>query len=381
MCAVAVALWRGLIPIEWLASFGYQGIFLLSLVNGIAPVGGPSQIATFLVAGKLNPLWVGLAAGVGGAIGELAGYAFGYTFRAAQSNEVERKIQRIANWQFLRISQERSFIPLFVLASVPNPFFDPVSAIAGSLRISLARYFIPVLLGKTVRHLVIALAGYYTISGKVTSILREAPMTDYLNSGVFVGILFCIALVAWLVRTVFEDEPDPLVLNFTFFAFAGQCILTAEVARELTKESVLVLVLLAPAILILLLQIFTIRAQLNKTLEHYAKVLDEYKIGDRSPVEIERWAAVLARITGVDFFPEFYQHYIKVGSAREKRRRQAVEVLPRDAFRIGGDTGIKPDKLIVPPDERRVLWRFYVALCILSWIVFIICILAARRHQ
>src|SRR5205085_8654937 len=121
MCAAAIALWRGAIPIEWLVSLGYKGIFVLSLINGIAPIGGPSQIATFFVAGKLNPMAVGLAAGIGGAIGELAGYAFGYSFRAAQSDKVERKIQRIANWRLLRISRERSFIPLFVLASIPNP--------------------------------------------------------------------------------------------------------------------------------------------------------------------------------------------------------------------------------------------------------------------
>ncbi|MDT4896715.1 MAG: hypothetical protein QOH25_1792 [Acidobacteriota bacterium] len=165
MCATAIALWRGVIPIEWLASLGYKGIFVISLINGIAPVAGPSQVATFFVASKLNPLAVGVTAGAGGAIGELAGYAFGYSFRAAQSEEGERKIERIANWRFLRITRERSFVPLFVLASVPNPFFDPASVIAGSLRIGFARYFIPVLLGKITRHVLIGLAGYYTLSG------------------------------------------------------------------------------------------------------------------------------------------------------------------------------------------------------------------------
>jgi hypothetical protein len=66
MCATAIALWRGLIPIEWLSSLGYKGIFVISLLNGIAPVAGPSQVATFFVASKLNPLAVGMAAGVGG---------------------------------------------------------------------------------------------------------------------------------------------------------------------------------------------------------------------------------------------------------------------------------------------------------------------------
>ena len=188
MCATAVALWRGVIPIEGLASLGYKGIFVISLINGIAPVAGPSQVATFFVASKLNPLAVGVAAGVGGAIGELAGYAFGYSFRAAQSEDGERKIQRIANWRFLRITRERSFVPLFVLASVPNPLFDPASAIAGSLRIGFTRYFIPVLLGKITRHVVIALAGYNMLSGNLAAALGGTSMTDYLYSGLFVGM-------------------------------------------------------------------------------------------------------------------------------------------------------------------------------------------------
>src|SRR5437588_7719348 len=80
MAAAAVALWRGAISVEWLASFGYKGIFVLSLINSVSPVAGPSQIATFFVASKLNPLLVGVTGGVGGAIGELSGYLFGYAF-------------------------------------------------------------------------------------------------------------------------------------------------------------------------------------------------------------------------------------------------------------------------------------------------------------
>jgi len=164
MAAAAVALWRGVIPVEWLSSLGYHGIFVLSLINGAAPVAGPSQVATFFVAGKLNPLFVGLAAGVGGSIGELAGYLFGYFFRGSLSQEYEQRFQRFGNLRFVRFSRERTFVPLLVLASVPNPFFDPVSALAGSLRIGFPKYFLPVLLGKTLRHLVISFAGYYALT-------------------------------------------------------------------------------------------------------------------------------------------------------------------------------------------------------------------------
>lgn len=172
MAAAAVALWRGVISVEWLASFGYKGIFLFSLINSVSPIAGPSQIATFLIAGKLNPLLVGIAGGVGGAIGEITGFLLGYSLQASLSDEFERKLERFRNWRFIRVSRERSFVPLFVLACIPNPFFDPVSALAGSLRIRFAKYFIPILLGRTLRHVVIAYAGYYTITQHTGTVLH-----------------------------------------------------------------------------------------------------------------------------------------------------------------------------------------------------------------
>jgi membrane protein YqaA with SNARE-associated domain len=161
MVATAVALWDGLISVEWLASFGYKGIFAISLINSVSPIPGPSQIATFLVASKLNPLLVGIAGGMGGAIGELTGYFFGYFFRESLSDDSQRKFERFRNWRFVRVLSEDSFLTLFVLACIPNPFFDSVSAISGSLRLSFAKYFVSVLLGRTLRHVIIACAGYY----------------------------------------------------------------------------------------------------------------------------------------------------------------------------------------------------------------------------
>jgi membrane protein YqaA with SNARE-associated domain len=112
----------------------------------------------------LNPLLVGLAGGLGGALGELSSYVFGYSFQASLSEKSEHKLDRFKNWRFVRISREHSFLTLFLLAGIPNPLFDPVSAVAGSLRIPVTKYFIPILLGRTLRHVVIAYAGYYTLT-------------------------------------------------------------------------------------------------------------------------------------------------------------------------------------------------------------------------
>jgi membrane protein YqaA with SNARE-associated domain len=141
-------------------------------MNSMSPIAGPSQIATFLVASKLHPLLVGVSGGLGGAIGELTGYLLGYSFRNSLSNEAEQKFERFRSWHLIQVSRERSFVPLFILASIPNPFFDPISALAGSLRLSFAKYFFPVLLGRTLRHVAIAYAGYYTATGSVLSIVN-----------------------------------------------------------------------------------------------------------------------------------------------------------------------------------------------------------------
>ena len=382
MAAVSVALWRGVIPVEWLTAFGYKGLFILSLVNGIAPVAGPSQIATFFAASKLNPLLVGITAGVGGAIGELAGYGFGYSFRASQSEEFERKFQRFGNWWFIRISRERSFIPLFVLASVPNPFFDPLSALAGSLRIPFPKYFIPVLLGKTLRHVIIAYAGYYAITGSLAvAFQRMINMTD-INSIGFIGAVVGIAFFAWLVRSFAESEPDPLLLNFTFFAFVGQCVLTAELIGAGKPIGIIGLVLgldLLAAILVLI-QVGIIKEQVSTTIEHYETLLRENR-ADKD--DIEQWAAILLRITGVDFFPEFYEKYIKVRflrNSRERRRKQAVSILPPQLFEENKH-GITAVALTVKPDDRKWLWRLYAGVCAAAWILFIVCIGLGRVHQ
>jgi membrane protein YqaA with SNARE-associated domain len=200
MVATAVVLWRGVISIEWLTSFGYKGIFVLSLINSMSPVAGPSQIATFFVASRLNPLWLGVVGGAGGAIGEITGYLFGYSFRASLSEESEHKFERFGNWRFIRISRERSFVPLFVLASIPNPFFDPASALAGSLRITFTRYFVPVLFGRMLRHVVIAYAGYYTTTTSFRAVFHSITNMTVINLQGFAagaGNTF----FAWLARS------------------------------------------------------------------------------------------------------------------------------------------------------------------------------------
>jgi membrane protein YqaA with SNARE-associated domain len=394
MAAAGVALWRGAISVEWLASFGYKGIFLFSLINSVSPIAGPSQIATFLIASKLNPLLVGVAGGIGGTVGELSGYLFGYSFRASLSDESQRKLERFGNWRFIRISRERSFVTLFVLASIPNPFFDPVSTLAGSLRIGFARYFVPVLLGRTLRHVLIAYAGFYSSSLNLESLATGTIMTPFIGSLPFIGAVILIAFAAWLVRLFAESDPDPLILNFTFFAFAAQSILTTELLKVIDPAWVIGLLLVA--LVLVLLQVITIRDHAAVTLEHYKTVLRRHKTAGCTSGDIDHWAAALVRITGRDFSPQFSQDF---GSgSRGKRRLEALSVLPPNLFKLEegavtseleeGAVTSKPEEdgitlrsFRIRDKQRKWRWFAYVAICVASWLVFLGCILIVKTHK
>jgi membrane protein YqaA with SNARE-associated domain len=380
MVGIAIGLWRGVIPIDWLSSLGYKGIFVLSFLNGVAPVAGPSQIVTFLAARELNPLGVGMAAGIGGAIGELATYVFGHSFRESQASEMEEKLQRLMRARYLRVSREHSFIPLFILAAFPNPFFKPACVTAGILKIGLLRYFLPILLAKTLRHVVIAYAGFYSISLHIGSVLNDTSMTEFLNSGWFVVAIFGIALLVWGVRSIAESEPDPFVLNFTFFAFAGQCVLTAELAR-LDKINGTAAGLALLGFITLLVQIAVFRGQVYKTTEHYKTLLQKFNPDKYNDAEIDKWAEAIVRITGVDFWPQLYQGWSSsFGSGpRGKRRSQALMVLNNGGFKCG-EGGLTAEALTVPEDIRTWPWRFHAFLCFLSWAVFIACMQVAKRY-
>src|ERR1044071_8956453 len=204
-------------------------------------------------------------------------------------------------------------------------------------------------------------------------------MNNYIEPLLFVAVLILIALISWLVRTFLESNPAPLLSNFTFFAFAGQCILTPEQVREGIPNGT-VFGLLLVGLCLLLFQVLTIRAQAQKTLEHYTHLLEENRVGNLPSDQIKHWAELLLHITDVDFFPEFYAKLIDFNvSPLQRRRNEAIWILSANQFRLGPG-GITPDSLLVPREERRLLWRLYVAICFLSWNIFIMSIFLARPH-
>jgi membrane protein DedA with SNARE-associated domain len=140
-----------------LASFGYIGIFLLSiLANATIILPAPGVAFVFGMGAVFNPLLVALAAGAGAAIGELSGYLAGYSGQAilqrtAYEQQLEGWMRKNGDWTIL------------VFAFIPNPLFDIAGMIAGMLKMPLWKFLLFCWIGKTLKMLLFAYAGKVSI--------------------------------------------------------------------------------------------------------------------------------------------------------------------------------------------------------------------------
>ena len=63
--------------IQYLGGYGYLGVFLVGVLCGVTIIPAPTLLMVFTLGGILNPLFVGLAAGLGGALGGITVYLTG----------------------------------------------------------------------------------------------------------------------------------------------------------------------------------------------------------------------------------------------------------------------------------------------------------------
>jgi membrane protein YqaA with SNARE-associated domain len=134
--------------------YGYPGVFLISLLgNATVILPAPSLAVVFGMGGLLNPLFVGLVAGVGEALGELTGYLAGYGGRAViEDREMYGRLER---WM-----QRHGSVTVFVLSAIPNPIFDLAGIAAGALRFPLERFLLSCWVGKTIKTIAFAFVGW-----------------------------------------------------------------------------------------------------------------------------------------------------------------------------------------------------------------------------
>lgn len=144
--------------VEQFAAFGYPGIFLIALLaNATILLPAPGVAVIYAMGAIFNPLGVGLAAGLGGTIGELSGYLAGFSGQAVVErmdvyHRVKPWVNKYGGWTIL------------VLSAIPNPFFDVAGIAAGIAKMPLQTFLIFAGIGQLIKMTAFALAGHYSIS-------------------------------------------------------------------------------------------------------------------------------------------------------------------------------------------------------------------------
>ena len=139
------------------AAYGYPGIFLIALMaNATVFLPAPGVAVVFAMGSVFNPLGVALAAGTGGAIGELSGYLAGFGGQAVVENT------KIYN-RFLPWVQKYGAWTILVLSAIPNPFFDLAGIAAGATKIPLWKFLLFCWIGQLIKMAMFSYAGAYSI--------------------------------------------------------------------------------------------------------------------------------------------------------------------------------------------------------------------------
>lgn len=169
LAAAIIYFWE---RVEHLETYGYAGAFVISLLGSatiVVPV--PALAVVFTLGGVLKYPWLlGLVVGVAEPLGELTGYMAGVAGRTALENNQGRIYRRLQGWM-----SRRGGTLIFAMAAFPNPLFDLVGAIAGSSRYPLWRFLLLCWAGKTVKGLLVALAGYWGLR----LVLRWLELTGF----------------------------------------------------------------------------------------------------------------------------------------------------------------------------------------------------------
>lgn len=140
------------------AAYGYPGIFLIALLaNATVLLPAPGLAVVFAMGSVFNPIWVGLAAGTGGALGELSGYLAGFSGQVVVERvhlygRIHPWVEKYGGWAIL------------VLSAIPNPFFDLAGVAAGAVKMPLWKFLLFCWLGQLIKMTMFAYAGAHSIN-------------------------------------------------------------------------------------------------------------------------------------------------------------------------------------------------------------------------
>jgi len=143
--------------VEEFEQYGLLGVFAIALMaNATVLLPAPGVAIIYAMGSVFNPFLVGLAAGTGGALGELSGYLAGFSGQAViertdMYDRFKPWVDKYGGWAIL------------VLSAIPNPFFDVAGIAAGIARMRMRTFLFSTWIGQLIKMTLFALAGRYSI--------------------------------------------------------------------------------------------------------------------------------------------------------------------------------------------------------------------------
>lgn len=178
----AVILYEMLIAGSLLQEAGLAGVFLASMFSHLTIVGRDMFVPTFLaLAPRYHPLLLGLAAGLGGAIGEVSTYYWGLGIKDALKGA--EKDDTLPKWV-----EKYGLLAVLIVSATPLPD-TPIVLLAGSARLPLRKLLVVEASGKTLWYSFGALVGGFFF------MQLSAFMDEILLSTIIVVASFVLCVV------------------------------------------------------------------------------------------------------------------------------------------------------------------------------------------
>ncbi len=138
----------------------YVGIFIIGFLSSfLLFLPTPAFAVIFVLASPqfgFNPLALGLVAGFGAAVGEMIGYLIGYE---GEKLLLERKYKKQLRDIERKFKEYGAPFVIFIFAFLPLPF-DLVGIFCGVINYPAKKFFVPLLIGKVLKYILIAYAGF-----------------------------------------------------------------------------------------------------------------------------------------------------------------------------------------------------------------------------
>jgi len=152
----------------------YFGLFLISLLAGAPiPIMTPGILITFVLGSILNPVLVGVVAGLGNALGNIFAYLTGRggirffstigIFSQADetdSSRIGQFIKKLKGSRLMGFASSKGVAAVFLLSIFPNPLLTPMVLSLGAARFNFMKFFIACWAGQTIQAIILAYIGH-----------------------------------------------------------------------------------------------------------------------------------------------------------------------------------------------------------------------------